>query len=117
MNYKDKKYYLESREELLKFYPTNIKRFLDVGYSLANFSEKLKSLSSVEVWGIEMNIKAATVAKTKIDKVLVGDLCEIIKIEGINREEGWKFKVLNILTFGLFSEFYYLQFLCVMKPI
>ncbi len=75
----DNKYYTESRPELLKYIPLDIKRMLDVGCSSANFSALVKSkIKDVEIWGIEMDALAAETAKTKIDKVLVGDLREII---------------------------------------
>jgi len=75
----DNKYYTESRPELLKYIPLNIKRMLDVGCSSANFSALVKTkIKDVEIWGIEMDTIAAETAKTKIDKVLVGDLREII---------------------------------------
>ena len=79
MEDKTQKYYSETRPELLDFYPKDIRRLLDVGCSSANFSASLKARSNVEVWGIEMNVAAAEEAKKKIDKVFIGDLCEIIK--------------------------------------
>ncbi|EKE07232.1 MAG: methyltransferase type 11 [uncultured bacterium] len=41
---------------------------------------------------------------------------ELVKIEGINSIESWKFKVFNFLTFGFFSDTKHLQFACVAKP-
>lgn len=40
----------------------------------------------------------------------------IINIEGINRNEGWKWNLFNILTFGLIRNTGYLQFVSIVKP-
>lgn len=209
---KSNKYYSETRPELLKYYPIGIKKLLDIGCSSATFSSTLKSRSPIEIWGIEMNEASAEVANQKIDKVLVGDVneivetlpinyfdcigCndilehlynpedllvnlkktisedgilitsipnfliisnlknlllwrewnyteegtldfthirfftkksivkmfkragyEIINIEGINETGGWKWKLFNLLTFGFFREFGYIQFVCIAKPL
>lgn len=209
---KSNKYYSENRPELIPFYPTNIKRLLDIGCSTAVFSSNLKSMKDIEVWGIEMNENAAKVAKEKINNVLIGDAIElvnqlpinyfdciacndilehlynpakvlfdvkdkitkdgvlvtsipnflvfsnliplifkrewdyteegtldfthirfftkksiikmfktagyeIINIEGINQIGGWKWKLFNRITFGLFKEFGFVQFVCIAKPI
>jgi 2-polyprenyl-3-methyl-5-hydroxy-6-metoxy-1,4-benzoquinol methylase len=41
---------------------------------------------------------------------------EIKAITGINGIKSWKFLILNMLTFGFFSEMSFLQFACVAKP-
>ena len=81
---KNNKYYSETRPELLKYYPIGIKKLLDIGCSSATFSSTLKSRSPIEIWGIEMNEASAEVAKQKIDKVLVGDVNEIVETLPIN---------------------------------
>lgn len=40
----------------------------------------------------------------------------IINIEGINRNEGWKWRLLNLLTLGLIKNTGYLQFVSIAKP-
>lgn len=42
---------------------------------------------------------------------------EILQIQGINGyDKSWKFKIINILTFGLISDTRYLQFAVIAKP-
>jgi 2-polyprenyl-3-methyl-5-hydroxy-6-metoxy-1,4-benzoquinol methylase len=81
MKSKNKKYYSESRQELLKFYPTTLSSLLDVGCSTAEFSSILKSRSKIEIWGLELNENAASIANERIDKVIVGNLNDnIVKL-------------------------------------
>ncbi len=67
-------YYSCNREEMAKYIPKNAKRILDVGCGAGNFGALLKSRMSVEVWGIEKIVGPARGAKTKLDRVIVGDI-------------------------------------------
>ena len=73
-------YYAGERPEMLKFVPPNLKTFLEIGCGEGNFSNLVKSTFSVEVWGIEVNHKAASVAKEKLDHVILGTVEENISL-------------------------------------
>lgn len=67
------------RSEMLQFIPSTTKRMLDVGCSFGKFSALVKSKISTEIWGIEIDPEAAKEAKAKLDKVIIGDICQIIE--------------------------------------
>ena len=61
------------RAEVLPFVP-EANRILEVGCSYGGFGQLLKGRSnSPEVWGIEPEPKAAEVAASRLDRVIVGD--------------------------------------------
>jgi 2-polyprenyl-3-methyl-5-hydroxy-6-metoxy-1,4-benzoquinol methylase len=60
------------RPEMSRFVPETAKRILDVGCSVGNFGEFLKSERSIEVWGVEVDEQAAEVAAKKLDNVICG---------------------------------------------
>jgi 2-polyprenyl-3-methyl-5-hydroxy-6-metoxy-1,4-benzoquinol methylase len=63
-------YFYKERQEMLRFLPAHAKYFLDVGCAGGSFGESLKSRYSAEVWGVEPNEYAASVASQKLDKVI-----------------------------------------------
>ena len=67
-------WYYSDRKEMVKFIPPNVTRMLDVGCGEGRFSQIIKSILSVEVWGIEIYKAAAEKAKTVLDNVLIGDI-------------------------------------------
>ncbi len=67
-------YYSQNRQEMLEFIPQNSNRILDIGCGQANFSVILKKKSNAEVWGVEPNEKAALIAGTKLDKVIISSI-------------------------------------------
>ncbi len=71
---KPDKYYRGSRQEMLGFIPQGVRRLLEIGCGDAEFAKLVKTELAAEVWGIELNRKAAERAASKIDKVLVGDI-------------------------------------------
>ncbi len=73
----DSGYYSSDRKEIFPFIPQGIERTLDVGCATGVFSAKLKKERSTEAWGIEMLEEAAEIAKTKLDKVLIGSFDEV----------------------------------------
>ena len=208
---KTNKYYTDSRPEMIDFVPIGAKRVLDIGCGEGLFLLSLKKRSNVEAWGVEINHDIAEKAKTSIDKIIEGDISnivndlpesyfdcivlndvlehmvnpyvvlekiktklstngvivcsipnvrhirvlrdllfkkqwkyeesgildkthlrfftkksildmfdslnyEVLKIEGINGTELWKFFPVNVLTLGLFADSRYIQFACVAKP-
>jgi 2-polyprenyl-3-methyl-5-hydroxy-6-metoxy-1,4-benzoquinol methylase len=65
--------YIEyERPEMLDFIPKNTSKMLDVGCALGSFGKRLKAERSIEVWGVEINEHAASVASQCLDKVLCG---------------------------------------------
>lgn len=77
---KKEEYFSYSRYELLKFIPAGINKVLDVGCGVGNFGELLKNKGTYEVWGIEPDLKSATEAQKKLDKV-INDLFIVDLIE------------------------------------
>jgi 2-polyprenyl-3-methyl-5-hydroxy-6-metoxy-1,4-benzoquinol methylase len=70
-------YYKNPRMEVLEAVPTEIKTQLDIGCASGAFGAAVKERSPVEVWGIEMNAEVAEHAKSRLDKVFVGDALAI----------------------------------------
>jgi len=58
------------RPEMVQFLPSEYSRVLEVGCNVGNFRQFASK--SCEYWGVEPFEEAANVAKTKMDKVLVG---------------------------------------------
>lgn len=72
---KDKSYYSLGRHELLALVPPNTKRLLDVGCGGGYTGATAKKLFGLkEVVGIELFQSAADSAKTKLDRVITGDI-------------------------------------------
>ena len=63
-------YFGSVRTDMLAFLPTEYFRVLDIGCNDGTFRQLLNKPN--EYWGIEPFEKAAEIAKTKMDKVLVG---------------------------------------------
>lgn len=72
------KYYAQSREEILQLIPNNTRLVLDVGCGDGSFGMSVKKTINAEVWGIELNSEAASIARTRIDNILVGDVSKVI---------------------------------------
>jgi SAM-dependent methyltransferase len=60
------------RREMLDFIPRHAKRILEVGCSVGNFGELLKMELGAEVWGVEADEKACSIAADKIDRAVCG---------------------------------------------
>jgi 2-polyprenyl-3-methyl-5-hydroxy-6-metoxy-1,4-benzoquinol methylase len=75
---KPDEYYSHARTEMTQFIPKTIKRMLDVGCSSGAFGAQFKHNLQAEVWGVEYDPKVAELAKAKLDKVLPGDIIEIV---------------------------------------
>jgi 2-polyprenyl-3-methyl-5-hydroxy-6-metoxy-1,4-benzoquinol methylase len=52
---------------------------LDVGCGIGYFGKSIKEKTSAEVWGIELDEESAKIAESNIDKVIVGDVNQIIE--------------------------------------
>jgi 2-polyprenyl-3-methyl-5-hydroxy-6-metoxy-1,4-benzoquinol methylase len=64
------------RSEMLAYIPQNAAVILDVGCALGSFGQRLKAERSVEVWGVEINEYAASIASQKLDRVICGTFDE-----------------------------------------
>ncbi|MEK7432435.1 MAG: class I SAM-dependent methyltransferase [Cyanobacteriota bacterium] len=71
-------YYKHERNEIIDSIPFPIKRVLDIGCGEGFFAEKIKNKFNAEVWGIEINEKSSIISAKKIDKVLFGDINDMI---------------------------------------
>lgn len=72
------KYYSYSRPEIIKLVPLSVKKVLDIGCGEGLFLSSLKKRSQIETWGVEINHDASVVAKINADKIIEGDICNII---------------------------------------
>jgi 2-polyprenyl-3-methyl-5-hydroxy-6-metoxy-1,4-benzoquinol methylase len=72
-------YYSKTRNEMLEFVPHTVKKVLDIGCAEGEFSLLVKKERDAEVWGIELDEAAASRAREKIDKVLVGDIATLVE--------------------------------------
>jgi len=65
------------RTDMLEFLPSEYSKVLDVGCCNGSFKQALNK--SAECWGVEPFEKAAEIAKTKMDKVLMGSYDDVEK--------------------------------------
>lgn len=71
---KKEEYYLNIRQEMVKYIPLHSKKILDIGCGEGNFGALLKKERQTEVWGVEYEEVRASVASSKLDRVLCGDI-------------------------------------------
>lgn len=77
--------YLEKeRHEMLNRIPKGASTILDVGCAVGSFGQLIKSSRSSEVWGIEINEYAASIAAQKLDRVICGAFDETIDLPKSN---------------------------------
>lgn len=72
-------YYSAPRKEMLDFIPLSAQKALDVGCSEGLFGAALKE-RGMEIWGIEIDGRAAEIARRRFDKVLVGDVSTMLDL-------------------------------------
>lgn len=65
-------YSQKERHEMLRYIPQEAFIILDVGCAVGCFGQLLKAERSAEVWGVEVNEYAASIADQKLDKVICG---------------------------------------------
>jgi SAM-dependent methyltransferase len=64
-NYQD-----TDRQPLIKLVPATVQRILDVGCNAGGFGLGVKALRATEIWGIEPDQNAASIAATRLDHVI-----------------------------------------------
>lgn len=69
----DAKYFEHVRPEMIRYLPHDAKRVLDVGCGAGAFSASIKEHRDIEIWGLEIDEKAAATASQRLDRVLTGD--------------------------------------------
>ncbi len=73
----DSFYFGYARPEIVALVPESARRVLDIGCGAGRLGEALKARQHAEVVGIEMNEKAAAVARQRLDRVVEGDVEEL----------------------------------------
>ena len=73
---KPEQYFSQARPEMERFIPKTAKRILDVGCGEASFGSRLKESLGAEVWGIELMPAIADIARSRLDRVLSGDVMQ-----------------------------------------
>jgi 2-polyprenyl-3-methyl-5-hydroxy-6-metoxy-1,4-benzoquinol methylase len=66
-------YHGHARLEMVDYVPPGVRRVADVGCGEGLFGAALRARGA-EVWGIEIDEAAAATARTRLDRVLVGDV-------------------------------------------
>lgn len=78
-DHKPDTYFAGARHEMLRYVPSTSRRVLEVGCGEGFFGHALKQMSAErEVWGIEINRAAAESARTKLDRILTGDVESVV---------------------------------------
>lgn len=72
-------YYNNEREVMRPYVPASARRIVEVGCAEGYFGEWLKRDCGAEVWALEFSPKAAAIAATKLDRVLVGDAQQTVE--------------------------------------
>lgn len=70
--------YESGREDLLKHVPLDAKEVLDIGCAGGLFGEMLKKRQKCIVTGIDTDIELINIAKDRLDKIINGDIEEIV---------------------------------------
>ena len=76
---KSKDYYEQARDDIISLIPEHAKRILDIGCGTGTTGAKLKEfIANREIFGIEYLPDAAEIAKQRLDRVVVGDIENIV---------------------------------------
>ena len=70
-------YYSKERPEMAAMLPAGARCILDVGCGAGTFARSLKTPERT-VWGIEINADVGQLAQAKLDKVLIGDVTQLL---------------------------------------
>lgn len=66
--------YIGLRKDVLKLVPRNSRRVLDVGCSVGALGEQIKRVTQASVVGIELDPDMASLARSRLDLVIEGDV-------------------------------------------
>lgn len=72
-------YYRAPRVEMLKYIPLDARRILDVGCGAGKFGGALKERQRAEVWGNELDPACASEARSRLDRVVTGDIASALQ--------------------------------------
>jgi 2-polyprenyl-3-methyl-5-hydroxy-6-metoxy-1,4-benzoquinol methylase len=72
-------YYGKDRPEVSARIDRSARRVLDVGCGAGMFGASIRRRQGAEVWGLEVNVEAATQAEAQLDRVLIGDALESVR--------------------------------------
>jgi 2-polyprenyl-3-methyl-5-hydroxy-6-metoxy-1,4-benzoquinol methylase len=75
---KNRKYYCRDRVEMIEFIPDEARFILEIGCGEGCFSQLIKKTLKAEVWGIELDAKAYELARLNLDRVLCGDINNLL---------------------------------------
>jgi 2-polyprenyl-3-methyl-5-hydroxy-6-metoxy-1,4-benzoquinol methylase len=80
-------YHGNPRREMQAFVPVSARRILDIGCGAGVFGGLLKEARgpehAPEIWGVEMDPRAAALAESRLDRVLCGDVFTVLsQLEG-----------------------------------
>jgi 2-polyprenyl-3-methyl-5-hydroxy-6-metoxy-1,4-benzoquinol methylase len=70
---KDDKYYKGDRKDIISLIPNDVRFLLDVGCGFGLMSKRLKEKQDIEVVGIEKEEKIADIARSNLDRLIIGD--------------------------------------------
>jgi len=71
---KENKYYQGERKDIISLVPNNVRFLLDVGCGFGLMGKRLKEKQNIEIVGIEKEGKIADIAKSNLDRLIVGDV-------------------------------------------
>ena len=71
-------YYQNVRAEMIPFVPAGARTILDVGCGEGLFGAKLKERPGRLIWGVESDGRAAEEARSRLDRVVVGDVMSLL---------------------------------------
>ena len=81
---KSKRYHQSTREDMVEFIPTGVKKTLEFGCGEGGFSALLKDRLNAETWAVEINEESARQAAKKLHKVINDDAFMSLKNYQIN---------------------------------
>lgn len=73
------RYHGAERRDMLAYVPPDAKRIVELGCGTGELGKLIKQRQSAEVWGVELSPVAAGLAKGNLDRVLEGDLVQVMR--------------------------------------
>ena len=72
------KYYTQERAEIVQLVPKDIASIVDIGCGEGFFLRAIKKKTNAETWGIEIVTEIAQRAKKNVDRILTGNIEEVV---------------------------------------